>query len=169
MRTEPDQHQPTAIRPGTIADYEALCDLFAELDRVHRDARPDQFRQPEGPARSEGLIRGLIAGPDSTILVAQRREGVVGLALLLIRQIPASLVRPSRRIAEIDNLVVAGHARGQGIGRALIRAGEVWAAGRRAQTMELGVHEFNAGAIGFYQRVGLETAMRRMEKTLSAI
>ncbi len=150
-----------------MADYPQLCPLFEELDRHHREARPAQFRAPDGPARSEGLIRGLIEGRDSTILVACRREGPVGLAVLIERQVPPSMVRPPRRIVEVDNLVVTVVCRGQGIGTALLRAAETWARERRAETLELGVHEFNAGAVGFYQSWGMETDLRRMRKSLA--
>lgn len=160
-------HPPTSIRPAGMADYPQLCPLFEELDRHHREARPAQFRAPDGPVRSEGLIRGLIEGRDSTILVACRREGPVGLAVLIERQIPPSMVRPPRRIVEVDNLVVTVACRGQGVGAALLRAAEAWARERRAETLELGVHEFNAGAVGFYQSWGMETDLRRMRKSLA--
>lgn len=162
-----EDHPQTSIRPATMADYAQLCPLFDELDRHHREARPAQFRAPEGAVRSEGFIRGLIEGRDSTILVACRREGPVGLAVLIERQIPASMVRPPRRIVEVDNLVVSEACRGQGIGAALLRAAEAWARTRRAETLELGVHEFNAGAVGFYQSWGMETDLRRMRKSLA--
>jgi GNAT superfamily N-acetyltransferase len=158
---------PTSIRPATMADYPRLCALFEELDRDHYAGRPGQFRAPEGPARSEAFVRGLIEGRDSTILVACRPEGPVGLVVLIERRIPATLVRPPRRVVEVDNLVVTAACRGQGIGTALLRAAEAWARERRAETLELGVYEFNAKAVGFYQNWGMETDLRRMRKSLA--
>jgi len=158
--------KPTRIRPAVWADYEALCPLFAELDRFHREARPDLFVPIAGPVRSPGLVRGLIEGKDSAILVAERVEGLVGLALLIERQIPASLVRPARRVVEMENLVVTAAVRGQGIGRALLATAEAWARDRRIAALELGVHEFNEGAVGFYHRAGMQTALRRMQKAV---
>ncbi len=158
--------KPTRIRPAVWADYDRLCPLFAELDRHHREARPDLFHPIEGPARSPGLVRGLIEGADSAILVAERREGLMGLVLLIERRIPASLVRPGRRVVEVENLVVTETARGQGIGRALLATAEAWARDRRIQSLELGVHEFNEGAVGFYHRAGMQTALRRMQKAV---
>ena len=72
------------IRPATLGDYRALCALFEELDEFHRQVRPELFRPFDGPARSWEQVGGWLAGPDSTVLVAEDAE-VVGLCLLLPR------------------------------------------------------------------------------------
>ncbi len=152
------------IRPAAISDFERLCKLFDELDEFHRRGRPDLFARPQGPARERGKIEALIAGPESTILVAEDSAfpHLVGLVTIVIRDIPALPIRPARRIAEADNLGVAQHARRHGVGRALMREAFQWAAGQGVNTMELGVHEFNAGAIAFYEALGFRTVTRRL-------
>ncbi len=152
------------IRQASPRDFERLCRLFAELDEFHRQARPDMFVRPQGPARDPAHIEALIAGPDSTILVAEDSAfpHLVGLATVLIRDIPAVALRRARRVAEVDNLGVARHARRHGVGRALMRAAMEFAEARCIATVELGVHEFNAGAIAFYEALGFRTVTRRM-------
>ena len=59
------------IRPAASGDFKRLAKLFDELDEFHRRGRPDLFVKPQGPAREPGEIEALIAGPDSTILVAE--------------------------------------------------------------------------------------------------
>ena len=78
--------------------FEQLCSLFEELDTLHRHMRPDLFCKPEGTARDRALVAGLIAGPDSTILVAASAAGdeVFGLATLIIRRQPMLGVRRAR-------------------------------------------------------------------------
>ena len=58
---------------------------------------------------------------------------------------------------------MARHARRQGVGRALMREAVAFAQARGLATVELGVHEFNAGAIAFYEVLGFRTGTRRME------
>jgi ribosomal protein S18 acetylase RimI-like enzyme len=152
------------IRPAAASDYERLCKLFEELDEFHRRARPDLFRKPEGPARPPDEIEALIDGPLSTILVAEDSAFayLTGFAAVAIRDVPAMPVTQARSIAEVTNLGVARHARRHGIGRALMREAGAWARERGIASMELGVHEFNAGAIAFYEALGFRTVSRRL-------
>jgi ribosomal protein S18 acetylase RimI-like enzyme len=155
---------PFVIRAATEADFEQLCDLIAELDDLHRDAHPDLFVKPQGLPRQYADIARLIAGPDSTILVAADRESrcLYGFATLIIRCLPESPVRPARRLVEIDNFCVSRSARRRGIGRALVEHSDHWAARRGLSSVELAVWEFNTGAIGFYEAVGFSAFLRRM-------
>ena len=91
---------------------------------------------------------------------------LIGLATIRIRETPALPIQPARRIAEVTNLGVAKHARRHGVGRALMREARAWAAGRGISAMELGVHEFNAGAIAFYEALGFRTVTRRLSLRL---
>ncbi|KGM34321.1 GNAT family N-acetyltransferase [Inquilinus limosus] len=155
------------IRPARPEEHAALCVLFAELDRFHREARPDVFVAPEGPARSPELIAGLIAGPDSAILVADDGAALAGLATLVEKTIPANPVRPERRIAEIDNLVVMPGHRRRGVAGLLLRRAEDWARGRSLASLELAVWEFNAGAVACYEAAGFAPTIRRLSKPVA--
>jgi GNAT superfamily N-acetyltransferase len=158
---------PLIIRPARPDEHAALCVLFAELDRFHRELRPDIFVEPEGPARSPELVAGLIAGPDSTVLVADDDGTLAGLATLIERTIPANPVRPERRIAEIDNLVVMPSHRRRGIAGLLLRHAEDWARGRGVASLELGVWDFNAGAVACYEAAGFAPTTRRLCRAVS--
>jgi GNAT superfamily N-acetyltransferase len=158
---------PIFIRPARPDERAALCVLFAELDRFHRKIRPDIFVEPEGPARSPELIAGLIAGPGSTILVADDGGVLAGLATLIERTIPANPVRPERRIAEIDNLVVMPGHRRRGVAGLLLRHAEDWARDRGIASLELGVWEFNAGAVACYEAAGFTPTVRRLSKPIT--
>jgi diamine N-acetyltransferase len=152
------------IRPAGPSDFKRLARLFEELDEFHRCQRPRLSGKPQGPARAFEEIEGMIAGPDSTILVAEDSAfpHLVGLATVQLGDTPACAIQPSRRIAEIAHLGVARHARRHGVGRALMREALRFAEGRAATAVELGVHEFNAGAIAFYEALGFRTVTRRM-------
>lgn len=97
------------IRQATEADYEQLCDLFAELDA--------------GPRRTRAHIARLIAGPNSAIYVAAERDARVlhGVATLLRDG-------PEAPFVGISELVVHRGSRRRGIGRSLIDHAAKWAA-----------------------------------------
>lgn len=117
------------IRSARSADYDSICTLIAELDRHHRVSRPDIFREPIGPTRDRTSIDQLIAGPNSTILVADHpAHSIIGLIILIAKPIPATIVSDARRIVEIDQLIVATAHRRQAIAQAQIHAATAWAA-----------------------------------------
>ena len=105
-----------------MADYDAMVVLFGELDEFHRQARPDFFRRFDGPARTREQIAQWLAGPGSTVLVAEDDDEIVGLAVLLARLPSAFAGAVPRRVIELDNLVVRADRRGRSIGHRLLRA-----------------------------------------------
>lgn len=151
------------IRPATLGDYRALCALFEELDEFHRQVRPEFFRPFDGPARSWEQVGRWLAGPDSTVLVAEDAE-VVGLCLLLPRpQAPFAGTVP-RKVVVIDNLVVRAGCRNRGIGEELVAASMGWARGQGASHVELGVHAVNRHALRFYERLGFSVSVNWMSR-----
>ena len=43
----------THIRKATANDYDNLCELFNEIDTLHRVNLPDIFQKPNGAAREK--------------------------------------------------------------------------------------------------------------------
>jgi GNAT superfamily N-acetyltransferase len=150
------------IRAAAAGDYDQLCELFAEVDAMHRDRLPDIFHQPNGPPRSKERVSSLISGPTSTILVAERRDALLGLAVVV--ELPASTnpLHVPRRVVEIVTLVVRKLARGQGIGKSLLRASLAWARQREAEHVQISVYAFNEDALRFYTAEGFEMSVHRL-------
>lgn len=169
MRSDhPPQHAvPVKVRPATSDDYEAMCPLFAELDMFHRLARPDFFRAAPEPVRSRDFIAGLVAGPETAILVALDRDCLTGLALVRLHEMGGLPIVVPRRIVIVDNIVVATAHRRAGVGRAMLAATRDWARARDAAYVEIAVHEFNQAAIRFYEALGYRTSTRRLMLLLS--
>lgn len=150
------------VRPATLADYRALCSLFDELDEFHRQARPDFFRPFAGPARSWAQIGQWLAGPGSTVLVAQAGGEMVGLAVLLAQPASGFAGAVPRKVVEIDNLVVRADWRGRGVGRRLVNASVDWSRDRGASHVEVAVHAVNRDARRFYVDSGFSASVERL-------
>jgi len=159
---KPPPADPAIIRHAVEADYDDLSPLFAALDALHREARPDFFQAADGPPRTRAYVDGLIAGPDSAILVAESAGSLAGFATLILRQNNGLPVVVPRRCVEVDNLFVAAAHRRAGVGRALLTRARAWAVAKYAGAIEIGVHEFNEPARRFYESLGYETATRRL-------
>lgn len=154
---------PIDIRRAELADHDALCELFAEVDAAHSAALPDIFRRVRGPARSRAYLKHLLADPDAALFVAGGAAGgLSGLVDVRAQHTPDVPLVVPRRYALIDTLVVRRGEQRRGIGRALMAAAHGWARERGLQEVMLNVWEFNTGAIAFYESLGYATAMRRM-------
>ena len=153
---------PIRVRLASLRDYEAMCSLFDEFDEIHRQARPDMFQPFPPPARTREQVAHWLAAPDSTVLVAQSQEGVVGLAVLLTRSPSQFAGAVPRKVIELDNLVVRADQRGRRVGRRLLAAAVEWSRQRRATHVEVAVHDFNRDAQRFYQSFGFAPSVDRL-------
>jgi GNAT superfamily N-acetyltransferase len=154
--------RPVRIRQATMDDYDALVALFEELDEFHRLARPDLFRCFDGPARTREQIGQWLAGPGSTVLVAEIDREVVGLAVLMTRPAPGFAGAVPHKLIELDNLVVRTGLRSRGIGRCLVEATVDWSRGQGASHVGVAVHAFNRDARRFYERAGFAPSIDRL-------
>lgn len=163
------------IREATLLDYEALCGLFEEVDRAHREALPDLFQEAPGPPRDFVYVRALITDSDYAVIVAEDQdvalehgaETLVGCLVAMLRTSPDVPILVPVRYAMVDTLVVAQAYRGLGVGRKLMERAERWAHARGIPRIELNVFEFNEEARIFYEALGYTTLSRRMVKHLS--
>lgn len=149
------------VRPARIEDHPGICELAAEMDRLHRDALPDRFRLPDGPSRAREHVSGLIADEDTCLLVAELGGRLVGIINTCRRRTPAIPVKRPRRYLQVRGIVVAPDQRRRGIGSALLARARAWAAGNGAQEVQLEVYAFNSAAAAFFRRHGFTPLSRR--------
>jgi GNAT superfamily N-acetyltransferase len=83
-------------------------------------------------------------------------QEVVGLIVLIVRSVPANVVREARRFVEIDQLVVGAAARRLGVGRSLVNASKRWAREQDIPQLEVSAWSFNVDTIEFYRRLGFQ-------------
>jgi ribosomal protein S18 acetylase RimI-like enzyme len=153
------------IRRATHADLPRIVELFAQVDELHRQALPWLFRKLDEP-RTREMLERFIVGSDCATFVASASDGepVVGVLVVMVREVvKAPIVRPAR-VADIENLLVDSAARRQGIGKSLVRAALAWSREVHAERTELGVYDFNEGARQFWESMGFETVFRRMAR-----
>lgn len=91
-------------------------------------------------------FRRLIGAPSAILLVAERAGELLGYALLLLRRGSGS--------ARLYSLAISRHARGQGLGGALLERCEQQARARGCLRLRLEVRTDNASAIDLYERSG---------------
>jgi ribosomal protein S18 acetylase RimI-like enzyme len=154
-----------SIRRAIPEDYEGLCEIFADVDALHRESLPHVFRESDGPPRTREFVSAILADQNAALFVAEHEGQIIGVVHVSIQASPDIPIVVPRRYAVIVDLVVAKRSRRFGIGRSLVERAQQWAVDRQATGIELTVWEFNEEAIAFYERLGYTTARRRMWKS----
>ncbi len=156
-----------SIRDAVPTGYPALVPIADEVHTLHAAAHASIFQSVErASSLPQAHFDDLLAGDTSTIQVAEIAGRIVGFAIVSVFDAPPFEVLIPRRIVFIDNMVVTEAHRGQGIGQALLDAAIEWGRARGATTLELTVWEFNQRAKALYERLGLTTLHRTMQRTL---
>lgn len=154
------------IRKATADDYNSMCELFDEVDALHRDHLPRLFQKPGGVVREQDYYLGLFNDENMILFVAETGHKLVGFIYAMIRETPAFPIFVSRRFAVVDSIGVKHGFQNHGIGRHLMEHISEWAIEKGATSIELNVYEFNKTAISFYESLGYETISQRMSKSL---
>ena len=155
-----------SVRKATAEDYNSLCELFDEIDALHRDNLPHIFQKPGSVAREQDYYLGLVADENVALFVSEAGEKLVGFVHAIIRDTPAFPIFVPRRYAIVDGIVVKSGFQNHGIGKILMDKMQEWAIARGATSIELNVYEFNETAISFYERLGYQTLSRKMSKEI---
>ena len=155
-----------SVRKATADDYNSLCELFDEIDALHRDNLPHMFQKPGGAAREQDYYSGLITDENVALLVAEVGGKLVGFVHAIVKDTPAFPVFVPRRYTIVDGIVVKSGFQNHGIGRKLMDKMQEWATAKGAISIELNVYEFNEPGISFYERLGYQTFSRKMGKEI---
>lgn len=130
------------IRAATAGDEAHVVALWRACDLVAAYNDPGED------------FRFAIAGASSAVLVAED----AGLADR--RVIGAVMVGHDGHRGWIYYVAAAPDRRGDGIGRAIVEAGEQWLRARRVPKVQLMVRETNTAVVPFYERLGYEDMPR---------
>lgn len=134
------------IRPATACDIPAMVELLRLLFAIEADFVPAPERQRRG-------LELLLASHLACVLVADKGEGVVGMATA---QLLVSTAEGAPSLV-IEDVVVAPDRRGCGLGSALLARLAEWGRERGAQRMQLLADRTNSFALDFYRQSGWQT------------
>jgi GNAT superfamily N-acetyltransferase len=135
-----------SLRPATPSDVPAILGFIRELAAYEKLEHQVVATEP--------LLAEHLFGPRpaAEVVIAEHGGRAVGFALFF-RNFSTFLGRPG---LFLEDLYVQPHARGLGIGRALLRHLAGLAVERGCGRLDWNVLDWNAPAIGFYQKLGAE-------------
>ncbi len=147
-------------------DGAAVRACFVELQEYERTIHPGM---PPGDAVADAYIELMhrrCREFDGLVLVAELDGAVVGFVTVWRRFRSSEPDDDPREHGFVSDLVVAAAHRGQGIGRALLRAAEIRARDAGAQTLRLWVKAGNATARSLYAAEGFVESEICLEKSI---
>jgi ribosomal protein S18 acetylase RimI-like enzyme len=152
------------VRPATPADAPALGRLAALLVALHHGFDPDRFIAP-GPGTERGyggfLVRELQRA-DALVLVAERREAVVGYAYAALEGNDWMALRGPAGV--IHDILVDPEHRREGVGRQLLQAALEALARRGAPRVVLSTATQNDAAQRLFATAGFRPTMIEMTR-----
>ncbi len=157
---------PVNIRTAQIRDIDGIFEVLAEADQLHRDAHPEIFRPGGFDASIKKFYRACIMDPAAEIFIAEQQTKIVGAILISLQHSPKAPALLPRKFGVIENIAVHPSLRETGIGQALMKRAQQWAAALGASSIELTVWAFNQGAMSFYEKIGYKTIHHKMRKDL---
>jgi diamine N-acetyltransferase len=148
-----------SVRLAMAADYPAVARVARETHAYHVALLPAVFRDAPD-VFPQDYFEGLVEGPESGVMLAERAGQIAGYATLRLRRAMFDFQVP-HTAAYIDNFGVSAAARRHGVGRRLMAACCDWARARGADSLDLDCWEANQDALRFYEALGMR-ASRRM-------
>lgn len=135
------------IRTAQDDDVKQMAGLLAELFSIEDDFVIDTDKQILG-------LQLLLNTPNSTILVAQKNDSVVG--MVSIQQVISTAM--GERVGLIEDMIVTRDFRRMGIGRMLLKAMIHISEDLGYARLSLGADMRNDEALAFYRTFGFETS-----------
>jgi len=132
------------IRPATPADVATILSFVRDLAAFERE--------PDAVDATEPMLAAALFGdaPAAEAVIAEAAGEAVGFALFFHN----FSTWTGRRGLYLEDLYVTPAARGQGVGKALLRHLAALAVARDCARFEWSVLDWNADAIAFYRSVG---------------
>lgn len=154
------------IRRAEERDIPAMNRLLLQVLTVHRNGRPDLFKENCRKYTDEEL-RELLRNESRPILVAENGEGeVLGYAFCAFQQYKNDNILTDIKTLYIDDLCVDEARRGEHVGTALYEAALDLARESGCYNVTLNVWSCNEAAMRFYESRGLKPQKVGMEKIL---
>lgn len=150
-----------AVSEDSLFIAESLKDILA----LHAAGRGDIFRS-EGAKYGEADIIKMLDEDNKYVFVVQNNGTLCGYAICNAVIKKDHPVLKDRKVFYLDDLYLLPSCRGKGTGRAFMDFLTDFAQKQGFEYFELNVWEFDGSASSFYEKCGLTTQRRIMEKKL---
>ena len=150
------------IRRAEEKDIPGMLTLLQQVGQVHRDIRPDIFRE-DAQKYDRAALLALLEDPLRPIFVASEDHRVLGYCFCVHKSCKDHPIFLDRSELYIDDLCVDEGCRGSGIATALYDHVRSYAKESGCNVITLNVWCGNVGAMHFYGKMGMKERNITME------
>ena len=144
------------IRAATEESYDAVFDLFAELQAPHYQTDRELYRAPAKDEIFRGYFDNILNSDEITLVLAFQDDSPVGLVEFSVTKLPASPYHPALNIVLLHQLVVAQQHRRKGYATELFDFVKAYARDHELSHLYLTVDCSNDSARACFVRQGFE-------------
>ncbi|MGR3763111.1 N-acetyltransferase family protein [Rossellomorea sp. NS-SX7] len=148
------------MREATKSDYEVVHHIQRQVHEFHTKERPDHYKMADATLDKE-YFNNLIDGENTKVFLLEGDQPIA-YTIITIKHTEARPILIPKKVVYMDDFGVDRQYRGKGMGKIFFGKIVEFAKTIEADSLELGVWEFNENAIKFYESMNLKTKMRRM-------
>jgi len=150
------------IRTADIIDIDKILLLEEQIFHFHLKARPDWVDDKKRLFNYE-FMKKTIESKTGKIFIAEDGSKIIGYCIVNLKEIKNHQVFLDMINIEIEDIYVDEQNRKKGVGNKLFTETKKYAKKRDAEFIELSVWGFNQNAIKFYEHLGMNIRICRME------
>jgi len=155
------------IRLATLDDLDLLARLNTDVQRLHANALPHLFKQPDNPAAIIADFRERIfANVEGRVFFAELDDEAAGYVYAHMTHRPDNAYTYALDAIHIDQISVRPVYQGMGVGYGLVQEVFDWARTEKIKRVTLDTGAFNVEAQAFFKKQGFEVSTYRMGVTL---
>lgn len=154
------------IREAKIEDIEQIVIILEQISKIHYEKRPDIFKKKSKNEIRKNAIEMLKDKKRKIIVAVDDTLKIYGLIIYNIKEVKKHINLRDFKVLWIEELGVDESYRKNGIGKMLMKKVEEDAKILDCKRIELNCWDFNNNAISFYERFGMRTQRRIMEKEI---
>ena len=153
------------IRFAKREDLEGINSLLYQVLEVHHKGRPDLFYGGVKKYTDEEILQ-ILRDPQTPVFVAVEGGCVLGYAFCIFTEVKGSHILKDVKTLYLDDLCVDEACRGKHVGKALYERVLAFAKESGCYNLTLNVWSCNAGAMKFYEKMGLVPQKTILEQIL---
>ncbi|MGM0844697.1 MAG: GNAT family N-acetyltransferase [Bacillota bacterium] len=150
------------VKEAGIEDYTRLKTLHKEVHDLHAEARPDKYRKTE-ETLDKTYYDELISSPDGRVFIVEDLGEIIAFTIVKKTWPPNWDIKVQDPVVFMMDLGVSDSYKRKGLARLLFEEAIAFTKECGANSLELGVWEFNQSAMEFYEKMGMTTQARKME------
>lgn len=154
------------IREAKNEDIEQIVVILEQISKMHYENRPDIFKDKSKNEIRKNAIEMLKDKKRKIIVAADDTLKIYGLIIYNIKEVKEHINLRDSKVLWIEELGVDESYRKNGIGKMLMEKVEEDAKMLDCTRIELNCWDFNNNAISFYERFGMRTQRRIIEKEI---